>query len=71
MLTCLLLIMLLVVFGNIGIFALKATWGLTKFIFTLVFLPLIIVGCIFSGLFVLAIPLLVVAGVASLCFRIV
>lgn len=66
MLSCILFIMLLVIFGKLGIFALKATWGITKLLFTVVFLPLMIVGFIVSGLFTLAIPLLIIAGVAAL-----
>lgn len=65
MLSCVLFILLLVIFGKLGFFALRATWSLTKIFFTIVFFPLIIVGFIVSGLFALAIPLLVIAGVAA------
>lgn len=57
------IVLMLVVFGKIFKFAIKATWGLAKIVISLVFLPLVLVGLVLSGLLVLALPILMVVGV--------
>ena len=59
-------IMMLVVFGKLFFFGLKATWGITKFLVTIVFLPLTLIGMVLGGLISLALPILIVIGVFSL-----
>lgn len=66
MLTLLFTILMFVIFGKLLIFAIKATWGITKILFTIVFLPLILVGLVAAGLLSLAFPLLLIVGVVSL-----
>ena len=59
-------IMMLVVFGKLFIFGMKATWGITKFLVMLVFLPLGLIAMVLGGLFTLALPILIVIGLVSL-----
>lgn len=59
------IILMLVVFGKILKFAIKATWGIAKIVVSLVLLPLILVGLVLSGLIVLALPLLIVVGIIA------
>lgn len=65
MLTVLFIILMLVVFGKIFGFALKATWGLTKIIFSIVLLPLFLIALAFMGLIWIALPILIVIGLIS------
>lgn len=58
-------ILLLVVFGKLFILALKATWGVSKFIVTIILLPLFLIGLVFAGLVSVALPLLIVVGIIS------
>lgn len=62
MFTTVCIILMIVVFGKLGLFAFKAAWGLTKVLLSLVFLPVILIGLILSGFFVVAIPVLVIVG---------
>ena len=60
------LLLLVVIFGRLTYFAFKLTWGITKIIFTLVFLPISLIFALFSGLIKIAFPALLVIGVISL-----
>lgn len=62
-------ILMISVFGNLIGFAVKATWGLAKVFLTLVFFPLILIGLVMAGALYIAIPVLIVAGIASLIPR--
>ncbi len=66
MLTFIFSIMMAVIFGRLLIFALRCAWGVGRVLFTLLFLPLLIIGAAAQGLMALALPLLVVMGLASL-----
>ena len=59
------IILMLVVFGKILKFAIKATWGIAKIVVFLVLLPLILVGLVLSGVIVLALPILIVVGIIA------
>ena len=59
-------ILMLVVFGNILIFAIKMTWGITKVAFSSILLPFTLVFMVLGGLLKLAFPLLAVIGLISL-----
>jgi hypothetical protein len=58
-------VLMIVVFGKILKFAIKATWGVAKIMVTLVFLPVILVGLVLAGLLTLALPILVVIGIVA------
>lgn len=62
-------ILMLVVFGKLILFAIKATWGITKILFAIVFLPLILIGMAIAGLFYIAIPIVAIIGIVSLFGR--
>lgn len=66
MLTILFTILMLIVFGKIFGFAIKAAWSISKIICTVVLLPLILIGLVFAGLIGIALPILLVVGVVSL-----
>lgn len=60
------MILMFVVFGKMFRLAIRATWGITKILFTIVFLPLILIGMVFSGLLSVAFIVLIVIGIGSL-----
>ena len=64
--TALFVILMLVVFGKLLVFAIKASWGVIKILFTIIFLPLILIGLVIAGLTSVALPILLVIGVISL-----
>ena len=66
MLTLIFLIFMFLIFGKILGFAIRAAWGISKIICTVVLLPLYLVGLVFMGLVGIAFPLLLVIGVVAL-----
>ena len=66
MLTLLFVICMFGIFGKLIGLAFKMTWGIAKVLFTLVFLPVTLVGLAMGGLLVVAFPLLIVVGIVSL-----
>lgn len=63
MLSLLFMICMIWVFGKLFVFGLRAAWGISKFLLTVVFLPVILVGMVIGGLLYLAIPILIVVGI--------
>lgn len=55
-----------IIFGKIFLFAVKASWGIVKILFTVLLLPLLLILLVIAGLFYIALPVLVIAGVISL-----
>ena len=66
MLELLFLIFLLGIFGKLFFFGLRAAWGISKLLLTIVFLPLILIAMVFGGLLYLAFPILIIIGILSL-----
>lgn len=66
MLTLLFVVLLLIIFGKLLIFAIKAAWGITKILLNIVLLPLIIIGMFAGGLTYLALIVLAIVGLVSL-----
>lgn len=66
MLTLVFVILMFVVFGKLIGLAVRATWGITKVLFTIVFLPVILICMVVGGLISVALPILVVIGVLAL-----
>ena len=54
------------VFGKMLLFGIKVGWGLMKFLFSLIFLPIILIGMVMGGLLYLAIPVLIIIGIIVL-----
>ncbi len=65
MMTLIITIMFLIVFGKLLIFALKVGWGIFKIAAYLIFLPAIVLMLIFGGLLYVAIPILIVTGIVG------
>ena len=65
MLTFIFLILMFVIFGKLIFFAFRAAWGITNILFTLVLLPVILIGLVFGGLISIALPLLMIIGIIS------
>ena len=64
--TLLFIFLMFCVFGKLIGLAFRATWGITKIFFRLIFLPVILIGLVMAGLMYIALPLLVVIGIAVL-----
>ena len=56
---------MLVVFGKLLVFSVKASWGIAKILLTVVFLPFILIAMAFAGLMALALPVLLIVGVCT------
>lgn len=69
MLTLLFIICMFGIFGKLLWFGIKAAWGISKFVLTIVLLPVILIALVLGGLLYLAIPILIVIGVISLFCR--
>ena len=54
------------VFGKLFLWGVKAAWGISKFILTIVFLPVILIALVLGGLLSVAFPLLLVIGIVGL-----
>lgn len=70
MLSLLFIIFFFLIFGKMIGFAFRASWSIMKIMFTLVFLPLILVGLLVGGLVYIALPVLLVVGLISLLTRV-
>lgn len=66
MLTFIFIIMMFGVFGKLISLAIRATWGITKICFTIIFLPLALIALACAGLVTIAIPILLIVGVVAL-----
>ncbi len=64
MLTFLFTVLLLVFIGKCFIFGLKLSWGILKFLCYIIFFPIILIGMAVGGLIFLALPILLIAGIA-------
>ena len=61
-------ILMFVVFGKLLKIAFKAAWGISAILGIILFFPLIFIGLAFSGLLVIALPLLIIMGMMALVF---
>ena len=59
-------IFMLLIFGNILMFAIRMAWGVTKVLFSLVFLPVFLVVLVLAGLIKIALPILAIVGLVSI-----
>ena len=66
MLTLVFVCLMIGVFGKLIGLAFKMTWGIAKVLFTLVFLPFVLIALTIGGLVTIALPLVVVVGIISL-----
>lgn len=54
------------VFGKLLIFGIKAAWGISKMLCTIVLLPVILIGMAIGGLIYIALPVVLVIGIIML-----
>lgn len=66
MLEILFAICMLWVFGKLLIFGIKAAWGISKILVTVIFLPAILIGMVIGGLIYIAFPVVLVIGIIGL-----
>ena len=66
MLTLVFICLMIGVFGKLIGLAFKMTWGIAKVLFTLVFLPFVLIALTIGGLVTIALPFVVVVGIISL-----
>ena len=65
MLELLFFIFLFGIFGKLFFFGLKAAWGLSKFVLTIILLPITLMVMVSCGLLYFAFVLLIVVGIIS------
>lgn len=53
------------VFGKLFFFGLKAAWGLSKFVLTIILLPITLMMMVSAGLIYFAFILLIIIGIIS------
>ena len=68
MLTLLFIILMFGIFGKMIGLAFRATWGITKIFFRLIFLPLVLIGLVLGGLIYIAVPVFVIVGIILMVF---
>ncbi len=66
MLTFIFVVAFIAVMWEIIGLAIKATWEITKVLFSLVFLPIGMIVLAIAGLYALAIPILIIVGIVAL-----
>lgn len=66
MITLIFIILMIMVFGKLLIWSIKAAWGITKMLFTVVFLPIVLIALALSGAIYIAIVLLIIGGIVTL-----
>lgn len=69
MLILIFLILMFAVFGNLFVLALKLTWGFSKILFGLIFLPILLIGIAIIGFIYLSIFFLIFGGIILLIGR--
>lgn len=65
MLTLLFLVCMIWVFGKLFFFGIKAAWGVSKFLLTIVLFPVILIGMVVGGLIYIAFPILIIVWIAA------
>ena len=71
MLTLLFIFLLIALVFNIVKIALKLTWGITKFVFSVIVFPIVIIAIALAGFIYIALAILILAGIISLICNLV
>lgn len=66
MLTLIFAILMIIIFAKLIKLAVKMTWGITKILFNLVLLPIVLICMVISGLIYIALVILIIVGIVSL-----
>lgn len=59
------MILMIFVFGKLFFFGLKAAWGFSKFVLTIILLPITLMMMVSAGLIYFAFILLIIIGIIS------
>lgn len=59
------MILMIFVFGKLFFFGLKAAWGLSKFVLTIILLPITLIMMVSAGLIYFAFIILISIGIIS------
>lgn len=59
------MILMIFIFGKLFFFGLKAAWGLSKFVLTIILLPIALLVMVSAGLIYFAFILLIIVGIIS------
>ena len=59
------MILMFYIFGKLFFFGLKAAWGLSKFVLTIILLPITLMVMVSCGMLYFAFVLLIVVGIIS------
>lgn len=59
------MILMFYIFGKLFFFGIKAAWGLSKFVLTIILLPITLMVMVSCGLLYFAFVLLIVVGIIS------
>lgn len=59
------MILMFYIFGKLFFFGLKAAWGLSKFVLTIILLPITLMAMVSCGLLYFSFVLLIVVGIIS------
>jgi hypothetical protein len=65
MLILLFTVMMISVFGRLLIWGIRAAWGIGKMIFSLIFLPIVLIGLACTGMVYIALVVLIVCGIVT------
>lgn len=66
MLTLLFIILMIGVFGRLLMLSARAAWGITKILFHLALLPIVLIVMVVCGLIYIALPVLALIGLVTL-----
>lgn len=66
MLMFLFTVLMFAVFGKMIWFAFRAAWGVTKVFFSVILLPVFLIGLVIAGLMYIALPILIIVGIVLL-----
>ena len=65
MLSLIFFVCMIWVFGKLFVLGLRAAWGISRFLLTIILLPVVLIGMVLGGLIYIAFPILIVVGIVS------
>ena len=69
MFTILFIVLFIWILGGLIKMSFRASWGITKLLCVILFLPILLIGLVIGGLIYVALPLLLIAGLVALLAR--
>lgn len=65
MLSLIFFVCMIWVFGKLLVLGFRAAWGISRFLLTIILLPVVLIGLVLGGLIYIAFPILIVVGIVS------